>query len=89
MAEITPSTRSSFSIPSLISIVAAIWSFFQGAIGGLFLAVIAIVFGLIGVFLSLSPAKRGGMVSTFSVGAGVIGIIAAVIKAIIYLVSAV
>ncbi|QJE98043.1 hypothetical protein [Luteolibacter luteus] len=85
MAETTPSTRSSFSIPSIISVIAAIWSFFQGTFGGLFLAIIAIVFGLIGVMLSLSPAKRGGVVSTFSIGVGVIGIIAAVIKAIMYL----
>lgn len=89
MAEITPTTRSSFSIASIISVVAAIWSFFQGAIGGLVLAIIAIVFGLIGVLLSLSPAKRGGVISTFSIGAGVIGIIAAVIKAILYLLDAV
>jgi hypothetical protein len=44
------------------------------------LAILAIVFGAIGVLLSLSPRVRGGMMSIFSVLAGVIGIIAAVLK---------
>ena len=85
MAETTPSTRSSFSIPSIISVIAAIWSFTTGAFFGLVLAIIAIVFGLLGVLLSLSPAKRGGVVSTFGVGAGAIGVIAAVVKAIMWM----
>lgn len=87
MATTTPTTGSSFSLPSLISVVAAIGSFMTGAIWGLVLAVIAIAFGLLGVLLSLSPAKRGGVVSTFAVGAGAIGIIAAIIKAIMYFAS--
>ena len=87
MAEITPSTRSSFSIPSIISVIAAIWSFTTGAFFGLVLAIIAIIFGLLGVLLSLSPAKRGGVVSTFGVGAGAIGVIAAIVKAIMWIVS--
>jgi hypothetical protein len=87
MAETTPSTRSSFSIPSIISVIAAIWSFTTGAFFGLVLAIIAIIFGLLGVLLSLSPAKRGGVVSTFGVGAGAIGVIAAIVKAIMWIVS--
>lgn len=51
------------------------------------LAVIAIVFGILGVVLSLAPAKRGGVISTLGIGAGVIGIIAAVIKAVIWILS--
>jgi len=81
----TPATRASFSIPSIIAVLAAIGSFMNGATLGLLLAVIAIFFGIIGVVLSLSPAKRGGVISTFGIGAGVIGIIAAVIKAMMYL----
>jgi hypothetical protein len=72
----------SFSIPSIISVIAAIFSFRVGATGGLLLAVIAIVFGLIGFLLSLSPSVRGGIVSLFGIFAGLIGIIAAVVKAI-------
>ena len=74
-----------FSIPSIIALVAAVLSFMTGAILGLILAVIAIVFGLIGVMLSFSSRTRGGVVSTLSLLAGFLGIIAAVIKAIIWL----
>ena len=77
--------KTRFSIPSLIAIVAAIASFFQGATFGLLLAVVAILFGVLGVLLSLSARKRGGVVSIASVLAGVAGIIAAVIKASLYL----
>jgi hypothetical protein len=59
----------------------------NGAILGMILAVIAIVFGILGVVLSLAPAKRGGVISTFGIGAGLIGIIAAVIKAVMWIFS--
>lgn len=72
----------SFSIPSIISVIAAIFSFRVGATGGFVLAVIAIVFGLIGFLLSLSPSVRGGIISMIGIFAGLIGIVAAVIKAI-------
>lgn len=81
----TPSTRASFSLPSVIAVLAAIGSFMNGATFGLILAIVAIFFGLIGVVLSLAPGKRGGVISTFGIGAGLIGIIAAVIKASMYL----
>jgi len=71
-----------FSIPSIIALVAAILSFTTGAIFGLILALIAILFGLIGVMLSFSSRTRGGVVSTLSLLAGFVGIIAAAIKAI-------
>ena len=85
MAQTTRSGRASFSIPSIIALLAAIGSFMNGAILGMLLAVIAIVFGILGVVMSLAPAKRGGVISTFGIGAGVIGIIAAVIKAVMWL----
>jgi len=69
-----------YSIPSILAIVCAIGSFMAGAGLGMLLAILAIVFGAIGVLLSLSPRVRGGMMSIFSVLAGVIGIIAAVLK---------
>lgn len=87
MADIIPTRRSTFSVPSIISVVAAIGSFTTGAFFGLVLAIIAIIFGLIGVLMALSPAKRGGIASTFGVAAGAIGIIAAVIKAIMWILS--
>ena len=82
----TVETRAAkFSIPSIIAIVAAVLSFMTGAFLGFILAVVAIVFGLIGVMMSLSPSVRGGMTSTLSLMAGAIGLIAAVIKAFMWL----
>jgi hypothetical protein len=74
--------RASFSIPSIIAVVAAIGSFMTGAIWGLILAFVAILFGIVGVVLSLSPSVRGGVISIVGLMAGAIGIIAAVFKAI-------
>jgi hypothetical protein len=70
-----------------VAVIAAIASFMNGAILGILLAVVAIFFGIIGVVLSLAPAKRGGVISTFGIGAGLLGIIAAVIKAVMWMLS--
>jgi hypothetical protein len=74
--------RATFSIPSIIAVIAALGSFMTGAIWGLMLAFVAILFGVIGVLLSLSPTVRGGFISIVGVGAGLIGIIAAAFKAL-------
>jgi hypothetical protein len=74
----------SFSIASLIAIGCAIASFWAGAMWGVVLAIAAIAFGLIGAASAVSPRTRGGVVSMFSVFAGVVGIIAAAIKLIAY-----
>jgi hypothetical protein len=87
MAETLPSNRATFSIPSVIAVLAAFGSFMNGAILGMILAVVAILFGILGVVLSLAPAKRGGVISVFGIGAGVIGILAAVIKAVMWMLS--
>lgn len=85
MATTTPVTRNSFSVPSLIAVAAAIGSFMTGATLGLILATIAIIFGILGVVISLSPVKRGGVASTFGILAGGVGIIAAIVKAIMWM----
>ena len=77
--------QAKFSVPSIIAIVAAVLSFATGAFWGFVLAVVAIICGLIGVALSLSPSVRGGFMSTLSMIAGGIGLIAAVIKAVMWL----
>ena len=73
-----------YSIASVLSVVCAIGSFMSGAILGLILAVVAILLGSFGALLSLSPHRRGGFLSTLAMIAGVIGIIAAVFKAIFF-----
>jgi hypothetical protein len=72
--------RPEFSIPAIVAVLCAIGSFFFGAFLGMLLAVLAIVAGLIGVVLALSPRVRGGMISVLSIAAGAIGIIAAMFK---------
>jgi hypothetical protein len=71
-----------FSLVSILAIVAAVASFFVGSGAGLFLALAAIVLGLVGAILSLMPSTRGGIMSVFAVLAGVVGIIAAIIRLI-------
>jgi hypothetical protein len=78
-------SKPAFSIPAILALIAAIASFFQGATFGLLLAVAAILLGSLGILLSLSVRKRGGIVSIFSIIAGLLGIIAAIIKAMLYL----
>jgi hypothetical protein len=79
-------SKAHFSIPSIIAIAAALLSFGTGAFWGFILAVVAIVFGLIGLLLSFSPSVRGGLVSIISLIAAAIGILLAVIKAIAWVV---
>ena len=69
-----------FSIPSLLAVAAALGSFMTGAVLGTLLAIAAIVLGLLGAMLAMSPRVRGGMMSLIAIGAGLLGIIAAVFK---------
>jgi hypothetical protein len=72
-----------FSIPSLIAIAAAVATFFVSPGTGFALAIVAIIFGVFGFFLSLAPSIRGGVTSVFSVILAAIGIVIAIIKAIL------
>jgi len=76
--------KASFSITSILAIIAAILSFNVGAIGGLLLAAVAFIFGLLGAILALSPGTRGGGLSILAVILSFIGVIAAIIKAIMW-----
>ena len=73
-------SRPAFSLPSILAIACAIGSFATGAFLGMILAIAAIVLGLIGVVLALSPSIRGGMMSLISILAGALGIVAAIFK---------
>lgn len=83
MADITTYDRPAspaFSAPAIVAVVCAIGSFFFGSILGMILAIVAIVAGLIGVAMAMSPRVRGGMVSVISIVAGLVGILAAIVK---------
>jgi hypothetical protein len=83
--ETVTTSKATFSIPSLIAIVAAFASFAVGAFWGFVLALVALFFGVIGAVMALSPRVRGGMVSILSLIAAAVGIVVAGIKAIAWL----
>lgn len=78
----TATSKVGFSIPAIIALIAAIWSFFAGPAGGFMLAIVAIIFGVIGIIFSLSPNVRGGFVSILSLMAGAVAIVVALMKAL-------
>lgn len=79
--------KAAFSIPSILAIIAAILSFYFGAILGLIFAAMALIFGVVGILLALAPQTRGGGISIIAILLSVIGVIAAIIKAIIWILS--
>ena len=83
--EVQTKTQAKFSLPSIISIICAVASFASGAFFGFVLAMVAVLFGAIGFFLAFSSQVRGGMLSTLAVLAGILGLVAAVVKGIAWL----
>jgi len=67
---------------SIIAIVAAILSFFVTALPGFILAGIAFLFGILGGIKAMSDKVRGGLMSIMAILGGVLGVIAALMKAI-------
>ena len=80
-------SKASFSISSIVAILAAILSFKFGAILGLIMAAVAFIFGVLGIVLALVPNTRGGGLSIIAVILSFIGVIAAIIKAVMWFVS--
>jgi len=76
--------KPSVSAASIVAIIAAILSFNVGAFFGLIFAVVAFVAGLYGVLLAQSPRFRGGIISATAVILSFIGVIAAVVKFIMW-----
>jgi hypothetical protein len=91
MTDLAPRPASpTFSIPAILAVVCAIGSFYVGSgLLTLLLAGAAIVFGLLGFLISLSPAKRGGILSFISIGAGAIGLIVGIVRIIRYVANGV
>ena len=69
-----------FSIPSILALVLAIAAFAVTPGRALFAAIGAIVFGAIGVAISILPMKRGGIISFMSLLLGALGVIAAIVR---------
>jgi len=86
MNEPTPGKAGqTYSIASIIAIVAAIATFFVGAGAQFFIAIIAIIFGVIGMILALSPKVRGGIASTIAVIIALIAVVVAILRGIMHL----
>jgi hypothetical protein len=79
--------QTSFSVASIIAILAAIFSFNVGVFFGLILAAIAFIFGVLGIVFALMPNVRGGLLSILAIFLSFFGVIAAVIKAMMWLLS--
>jgi hypothetical protein len=70
-----------FSVPAILAGICGIGSLWVGgAFFGIILAVAAIIFGVLGAALAVSPRVRGGIVSFLSIGLGLVGIIAAIVR---------
>ncbi|MDB5288951.1 MAG: hypothetical protein JWL69_192 [Phycisphaerales bacterium] len=71
------------SLASVIAIGCAIASFVvHSGAAGLALAIVAIVFGVIGLMLAMLPGTKGGCLSVSAMGLGVAGAICGIIRAV-------
>ena len=77
-----PGNRATFSIPSILAAICAGLAFFDTGLGFL-LAIAAIILGLVGVVISLSPSHRGGILSVVSILLGAIAAIVSILGFII------
>ena len=76
-----PAMHPTFSLPSILAIVAAIGSFMvHTGTMTLLLAIAALVLGAIGVVIALLPGKRGGIISFLSIGLGAIAVLIALVR---------
>lgn len=83
-----PHRKEKFTFASLIAIITAVLSFMTGsAILSVIFAATAIITGAFGFLLALSARKRGGVTSVLAILGGLFGVIAAVFKAISWLMN--
>jgi hypothetical protein len=75
-------TKPHYSIPSILALAAAIASFFVSTGTVLLLAIIAIVCGVLGLILSMSPSIRGGGISVISLCLAGLGVVLGIVRAI-------
>lgn len=77
-----PAAGASYSVPSIIAIISAIAAWFVGAGLSIVLSIVALIFGAIGVVMSIHPAKRGGVLSAAAIGLGALAIVVSIIALI-------
>lgn len=74
--------EASFSIPSILAIVAAIGSFAVTPGYALLLCIVAALLGTFGIVLALMPGIRGGFISMLSLLMGAAGGLVALVRLI-------
>ena len=72
--------RASFSIPSIVAAICLILTIFTGEGLDLILSIVAIIAGLIGAVMALSPSVRGGILSILAIVIGVISVILSILQ---------
>ncbi|MGK0184406.1 MAG: hypothetical protein ACI9R3_000172 [Verrucomicrobiales bacterium] len=75
----------SFSIASVLAVVCASATFFVGAGAQFALAIIAIIFGVIGLIFALSPKTRGGFASIIAILIAIVAVGIAITRGILHL----
>jgi hypothetical protein len=67
---------------AVAALVAAILSLFLSPVAGFFLALLAIVMGIVGFLKSFSPRTSGGLMSLSAIVLGVVGLVVQVIHGV-------
>jgi hypothetical protein len=75
----------SFSVASVLAVVCAAATFVVGAGAQFTLAIIAIILGVIGLILALSPKTRGGFASIFAILVAIVAVGVAITRGILHL----
>ena len=81
----TAKSAKSFSIASVLAVVCASATFFVGAGAQFALAIVAIILGVIGLILALSPRTRGGFASIFAILVAIVAVVVAITRGILHL----
>jgi hypothetical protein len=63
------------TLPAALGLVLGIVAFFSSPVLGFFLALSAVVLGLVGFLLSASPRRGGGPTSLAAIGLGIVGLV--------------
>ncbi len=73
------------TVPATLALVLAVISFFVGPVLGFFLALGAIVLGVVGFLISASPRRGGGAMSLASIALGVVAVVFKIVQGALHL----
>ena len=70
---------------AVLSFIFAIVAFFVSPLLGFFMALAAILLGLVGVLRSVSPRTRGGLMSLAAIVLGLLGVVVKVVQGALHM----